>query len=77
MQKKNAASYTVGLTGTTAQRSGGTELVLLRSVKGYTPTLLTLQINLSLVTTQLPLTFLLTFRVHGPHQHGTEINQLG
>lgn len=33
--------------------------------------------SLSLVTRQLPFTFLLIFRVHGPHQHGTEINQLG
>lgn len=33
--------------------------------------------SLSLLTRQLPFTFLLIFRVHGPHQHGTEINQLG
>jgi len=41
---KSVASYTVGLTGSTAQRSGGTELVLLQSVKGDTPTLLKLHI---------------------------------
>lgn len=43
-EEKSVASYTVGLTGTTAQRSGGTELVLLQSVKGDTQTLLKLQI---------------------------------
>lgn len=43
-EEKSVASYTVGLTGTRAQRSGGTELVVLQSVKGDTPILLKLQI---------------------------------